>query len=399
MTQTEGGRGPLAGYKIIEVGTMVAGPFVGQFLADLGADVIKIEMLGGDPLRQSLPVHRGRGSVFENFNRGKRSLSVDVKSPEGLAIVRRLIRDADVFFENARPGVMDKLGLGYQDVRPLNQDIVYLSVNGFGASGPYARQPTYDVVVQGLTGFMYTQKGDNEAPAHIKAGIVDKIAAVYGALAIMAALLNRDPASRGQHLNVNMLNAYSAFMLPEVMTRFIFQEMDPAKRVNVSAGIFHNMVTSDGYATGFIIQRKEFEAAIRAFDRQDLIDDERFATSTLLVRHQDQLFEELSKVTRHMTRAEFMVKVLEEQLPLAPVNDMDDFFDDPQVIHNRAYVDFESDDAGPIRTLGAFADFDKTPLDVERLAPQIGEHSDAILRELGMADSEIASLRSANVVR
>lgn len=389
--------GPLAGCKVMEIATMVAGPYAGQLLADMGAEVIKVEVLTGDPMRASLPIHGKRSAVFESFNRGKRSLAINIRTPEGLAAVHKLAAQVDVVLENSRPGVMDRLGLGYDDLKPINDRLIYLSVSGFGPTGPMAQMPTYDVVIQGISGFMYTQ-GQDGTPAHVRGGVADKITGVFGAMGVLGALYERNSTGVGQKVDVSMLNAYAAFMLPEVMTRFYFQDLPEDKRVNVTAGVFHNIVAQDGYATGFIIQRKELEGVAKAFGLPHLLEDGRFLTSTLLVQNQDQLFAEISKAACTMSRTEILARAVEFQIPIAPVNDMEDFFATPQAQHNQTYVNFTDGEAGNVRTLASFASFGSTPTDVRRMAPSLGEDTLAVLAELGFDEDALADLRKSGAL-
>jgi crotonobetainyl-CoA:carnitine CoA-transferase CaiB-like acyl-CoA transferase len=388
--------GPLAGVTVLESTTNASGPVCAQTLGDLGADVIKLESLQGDPVRHMPPFHQGQSGLFAQFNRNKRSVAVDLRTPGGLDIAQRLARRADVFIENARPGALEKLGLGYADLNTDNPSLVYLSINGYGDDGPYRDMPAYDQVVQGLTGFAYQQGGDGP-PALIRAGIVDKVTAIYGALAVLSALLHVRGGGKGQRINVNLLDAYSAFALPEQIASYTFREQAPATAGGSSINVFHLLKTKDGYASG-LVQFAQLRQTCVALDREDLLTDPRFSGTGAVMVHQKELFDELSTVTRTMTKAELSRIALRHRLPIAPVNNYDEYFDDPQVQHNQSYLDFPDPELGPMRLLKPFANFPESPTRVYRRAPRLGEHTGEVLREIGFTDAMIDEARKSGLI-
>lgn len=391
-TNTEN-TGPLAGVLVLEVATNISGPFCGQLLGDLGAEVVKLEAITGDPLRYTTPHHKGESAQFAQWNRNKKSIAVDLKSPRGLAIGKALASTADVVLQNARPGVIDALGLGYEAVRADNPTVIYLATSGYGDSGPYKSQPAYDPVVQGLTGFMYVQ-GRDGPPEPVRGAMVDKMTAIFGALAVVSALLHRTVTGQGQKVNVNMLDAYSAFVLPEHMGPYTYVEShDTTSSVNV----FHLLEASDGYLTG-VIQQRQFAGACEAFERTDLMSDPRFATPTLIVVNQGELIRELSQATRNKTKAQLLELVLRHELSLAPVHTFEEYFEDPQVRHNQSYVDIPDPELGPTRLINRFADLTGSPARIYTRPSRLGEHTDDILRGLDFTEEMIKTAREDGIV-
>jgi CoA:oxalate CoA-transferase len=392
--------GPLAGFRVVEMTTMVAGPGAGQILADFGAEVIRIEPPEGDPARQFRPLHKGASGLFAHFNRNKKSVVLDTRAEHGVELAKRIIATADIFIQNAKLGVMERLGLGYDTLRADNPGLIYLSMNGFGEAGPYARQPTYDFVVQGIAGFMYGQGGgDDKLPQHVRSGVVDKITAFCGAMAAMGALLGRGQSGQGQRVDVSMLNSYASFILPEMMSCFTFGDMPDEDRQTPSADIYQLLETSDGYATGAIVQPAQFTAICQALGREDLLADQRFQTMSGLLQNQRAVFAELSKATRGMTKQDVLDLALRIKVPLGPVHRLSDFFEDSQVRASETYVDFVDPELGPMRLLNSFANFERTPTRVRARSPHLGEHNTEVLSSVGLSAEEIEALTDETTPR
>ena len=288
--------GPCSGLRVVDMTALVSGPFCTQVLSDLGAEVIRIEGPTSDVMRVSAPLFRGHAAGFEQNNRGKKSVVVDVKSDAGRETVRALADTADLFVQNSRPGVMERLGLGYEALRQTNPRLIYLSINGFGETGPYAERPAYDTVIQGLTGFMPVQ-GAGGAPKAVLSPIADKITAIYAANAAMAALLDRERTGQGQKVVVGMLSAFAAFMLPDALTSYTFQSTDPMPS-GTRTGVFEPLAVSDGFVIGLILQRRQFERLSVALGREDLLQDPRFETEAQLLDNVRDLYAELETKTR-----------------------------------------------------------------------------------------------------
>lgn len=387
---------PCTGIRVLDLSTMVSGPFCGQLLGDLGADVVKLEPLHGDILRTMRPAVQGASAIFTHVNRNKRSIAVDLKAPRGLALARKLADGVDVLIENFRPGVAARLGLGYEQLRDTNPGLVYLSVNGFGETGPYADQPAYDLVIQGLLGFMPVQ-GRGGSPVAVKCAIADKVASLSAALAVLAALRARDTGGGGgQMVNVRMLDAFAAFMLPDLMANHTF--LETGAEPLPTPDVYQGMATADGHVIGLIMLDHQFAGICTGLGRGDLRGDPRFADASLRIRNIEALHDELRDDAGRLTTAAFMAMARANGLPFAPVNDIDGFLADPQVAHNDAVVEVEDPNLGRMRQLGFFAAFAGTPLTGRRRAPLRGEHTDEILRESGYDEAEIGALRRAAVI-
>lgn len=392
--------GPCHGIRVLDFTSVISGPFCTQALGDLGADVIKVEPPQGEQGRYSgAPFREPLFSGFlAQLNRNKRSLVIDLKSDAGRDLVRRLVRRADVVAENFRPHVMESLGLGYEALRELNPSLIYLSINGFGSDGPYADLPAYDMVMQGLVGLMPEQGGDGP-PALVQGSVADKSTSLTALSGVLAALLarERDPERRGQRVEVAMIDAYAAFALPEAMMSRSFPPL--TGDAGVGASFFRSWETADGHVVGAIIQDRQFAGLCRALGRPDLAGDPRFETMGERFKHYREMVAALADEIRKLPRDEFVARARAEGAPFAPVNDVDEFLDDPQVRH-RATVRLEEDSRfGPVRYLAPPIRLDRTPAAILRHAPRLGEHTDEVLRELGVNDETIEELRSAGVIR
>jgi len=382
-TQSAAGSGPCADIKVLEFATMVSGPMCGQILGDLGADVIKLESATGDVMRTMPPHYRGLSGYFAQYNRNKRSIVLDLKSSAGRVQARRLAERVDVIIENFRPGVTRRLGLDYDSLRPANAGLIYLSINGFGETGPYAGQPAYDHVIQGLVGFMPVQ-GEDGPPLPVKGPVVDKVAAMSGALAILAALNQRHvTGGRGQQINVRMLDAWAAFILHERVHNFTFQSED-APRSPVR-NTFRAFATRDGHVIGLVFQDDQFRGICAALQREDLLTDPRFATPAARVFNIDDLHRAVAADIAALSTAEFLAAMRCNNVPFAPVNDLDGFFADPQVRHNSSYVDVEDAEFGPMRNLAFMARFDAAPSGFRHRPPKLGEHTEEVMREFALS--------------
>jgi crotonobetainyl-CoA:carnitine CoA-transferase CaiB-like acyl-CoA transferase len=389
-------RGPLSGIRVLDLSTVVSGPLCGQILGDLGAEVTKLEPPGGDSARvMGLPIRDGMSPLFHHCNRNKRSAAVDLKSEAGRAVARRLALASDVLIENFRPGVADRLGLGYDALAGGNPRLVYVAINGFGPDGPRRDEPAYDTVIQGLTGFM-PEQGGAEQPRLIQSIAADKVTALTAAYATMAALLARERgAAAGQRVDVPMLDAFAAFLMPDVMGARTCPDADAMPNL----AIHRTWSTADGYVVMMIVEDRQFFGLCRALDREDLLSDPRCANLLQRILHAEELFAILDGELARWTTAEFLERARRFGAPAAPVNDVEGFLEDPQVTHNGTVFELEPDPVrGRMRHVRAPARFEHTPAALRRVAPRKGEHTREVLREAGYADAEIAALLEAGAV-
>lgn len=393
-------RGPMAGIRVIDFSTVVSGPLCSQILGDLGADVIKVEAPRGDSSRMmGFPFRGGLSPLFTQFNRNKRALSIDLKLAAGTEVARRLVRSADVVLENYRPGVADRLGIGYDALSAENAGLVYVAISGFGPTGPYADLPAYDTVIQGLSGFMQVQ-GDEQDPKLVRGIAADKATGIAAAYATSAALLGRERnGGQGQRVEVPMLDAYAAFALPDVLGPEVFlpvEEVPPG--MPTPADIHRTWKTADGHVVMMIIEDDQFRGICRAVGRDDMIDDPRCANLMTRLAHAKDLFAILEAEIEKWPTAELIERGRRFGTPVAPANGIREFLSDPQVKVNRTIFEVEDEQAGRMRQLRNPVRFGETPANLRRLPPRLGQHTDEVLSEAGYSDDEIRALRSAHAV-
>jgi crotonobetainyl-CoA:carnitine CoA-transferase CaiB-like acyl-CoA transferase len=387
--------GPLDGVRVIDLTSMISGPVATMMLADQGADVIKVEPLSGDLVRFMGPNREGLTSGFISANRSKRSLAVDLKTEKGMDVVKALIPTADVFVQNFRPGAIERMGLGEEVVRSLNPDIVFVSISGFGETGPYAHKRVYDPVIQALSGLADIQKdGETGRPKMIRTIIPDKTTAVTAAQAITAALFARERGQGGQHVKLAMLDTMVAYLWPEGMAGYTFigREVKAARAQFAQDLIF---ATTDGYITAGAVSDAEWRGMCKALDREEWLEDERFLTANDRIVNVRERLAMTAEVLVTRSSAEWLERLDAEGVPCAPVLQRHEVFEHEQIEINEMVAEYDHPVAGRIRQPRPAARFDQTPAEIQRHAPTLGEHSDEILSELGF-DAE--ALRAEGVV-
>jgi crotonobetainyl-CoA:carnitine CoA-transferase CaiB-like acyl-CoA transferase len=391
--------GPLAGIRVIDLSSMLSGPWATMILADQGADVIKVEEPArGDHTRSLSNRYRGFSAQFLNLNRNKRSITIDLKVPAGVELVKRLCVKADVFVQNFRPGVVERLGIGEEAVRAVAPGIVYASISGFGETGPYARKPTYDPIIQALSGLTSVQGGSDTArPRLIRTVLPDKLTAVTAAQAITSALVARLKTGTGQHVRLSMLDAVLAFLWASDMSRQTFMDQHVTGR---TAASFIDLIyeTLDGFMTVAVMSDKEWAALARALERPEWLDDPRFKTPALRDQNIDDRLQLTQDVLKSRTTGEWLERLEAEGVPCAPVLTRDEVIRHPQVLASGILMETEHPVVGRIRQTRPAARFAKTPPRFRRGAPLLGEHTDEILGEVGLSRQEIAGLRARNVI-
>jgi crotonobetainyl-CoA:carnitine CoA-transferase CaiB-like acyl-CoA transferase len=390
--------GPLTGFRVIDVTQMVSGPMATQILADQGAEVIKIEPPGtGDLTRALGGTRQGMSPMFAVINRNKRSVAIDLKKPRGVELLKDLVRGADLFVQNFRPGAVERMGIGYQALKAVRPDLIYVSISGFGDKGPYVKKRVYDPVVQALSGLAAIQADARTGrPRMMRLIVPDKVTALTAAQAMTAALLSRERSRRGQHVRLAMLDAVVAFLWPEGMAPYTFMDSrGRTYRQTVRDLIFE---TADGYITAGAVSDAEWQGMARALGHPEWIDDARFATPIGRIKYAEDRLELTAETLAKFTTAEALARLDAEQVPCAPVNRREDLLSDPQIAANELIVELEHPHAGRMRQPRPAPRFEQTPAALRTPAPLLGEHTGAVLGELGLSPREIAGLRTQGVV-
>ncbi len=377
--------GPLDGYRVLDLTTMISGPMATCLLGDQGADVIKIESPGIGDLMRLLGVPReGITASFATTNRNKRSVVLDLKDDADRDAFMKLVATADVVVQNFRPGVVDRMGIGEKDLRALKPDLIYVSISGFGERGPYAGKRVYDPVIQALSG-LATIQGDRGMgrPKMMRVVIPDKITSVTAAQAITAALLARERTGKGQHVRLSMLDAMVSLAWPEGYAghTFVGSENDVPRNALAQDLVFE---TKDGYMTTGAVSDSEWQGLTRALEHPEWLEDERFKTAGGRVAYAKERLDQTADVLKSRTTDEWMERLDAEQVPCAPILPLSEVIRHPQIEASELLYETEHPAAGRIRQPRAAAVFDETPTSLARPAPKHGEHTAEILAELGI---------------
>jgi crotonobetainyl-CoA:carnitine CoA-transferase CaiB-like acyl-CoA transferase len=391
--------GPLEGIRVIDFSAVISGPLATMMLADQGAEVIKLESPGlGDITRTPAFARGGLTALYTNCNRGKRSVVLDLHKPRAREIAVELVRGADVFVQNFRPGAAARLGLGADEMLALNPELIYVSISGFGESGPYSDRRVYDPIIQGLTGNVAIQRDPDIGLIDLVRNLVcDKSSAYTAAQAISAALFARERGAGGQHIRIPMLDAALAFFWPDGMLAHTLIGDDVSPGVALY-DVYRLTRTADGSLIYFAASASEKQALYRALDRADLCDEARFNAPVLPREDLEELGQILHDEFLKWDTAEITERLVAEQVPVAPALGLEEVFEDPQIRHNGAVSEREHPTAGRIREARPGARFEGTPPERARLAPLAGEHSDEVLAELGLDADERARLRSEGIL-
>lgn len=391
--------GPLRGIRVIESCSYISGPFAGKLLGDLGAEVIKVEQPGaGDPFRAWQSAARPFSPQFAAYNRNKKSLTLNLKTHQGLEIFLELARRADVVMENFRPGVADELGIGWEQLRPLNDHLIYCAITGFGSSGPYVHRPSYDSIASALSGF-YSMLFDPRNPVPVGPPFSDLMSGMFAAQGILAALVARAESGRGQRLEVSMLGAMLGY-ITEAASTFLDLGEVPGPDTRPRRAQVYAFVARDGLP--FIVHLssppKFWQALAAAVGKPELVDNPRFKTRDLRFEHYYELDAILKEAMRQRPRAEWF-RILEElDVPHAPLYRMDEVFDDPQVRHMDMVDRVELPGYGTMRMAGYPIELSETPCETIHAPPLLGQHNGEVLSELGYTPNQITALQAERAI-
>jgi len=387
----------LQGIRVIEMSSYVTGPFAGAMLSDLGADVIKVEEPGnGDPFRGW--GDRLYSATFCSLNRNKRSITLDIRQDEGRDILLRFLAAADVFIENFRPGTLAKRGLGYETVRQLNPKIVYCSISGFGHTGPYRDRPGYDTVGQAMSGLLslLTDPGD---PKGMGLSFSDHLTGFYACYGILGALVNRLITGQGQKVATSLLRASLSFLAESASRYFETGEVPRRAHRTHTAGVF---AFEDQDGLPFVIHLSSPEKFWRGFldvlGKPEWVEDPRFQDRKGRTANHDALSSLSQEIFRRGRRSDWLRRLEERDVPCAPLNTLEEVFQDPQVREYGFPIEVEHPKMGKMRMLGSAIELSRTPPKIKSAPPILGEHTEEILREFGHDENTIGRLKSAGII-
>ncbi|MEH0110862.1 CaiB/BaiF CoA-transferase family protein [Tersicoccus sp. MR15.9] len=396
-----GARGPLRDLVVLDLSRILSGPFATMTLADLGADVIKVEQPGqGDDTRQWGPPFAGdQAAYFLSVNRNKRSLAVDLKTPEGLDAVRRLAAKADVVVENFRPGTAERLGLGYEELSAANPGLVYASISGYGQTGPDATRAGYDAIAQARSGIMSVTGETDGPPVRVGVSSADLVAGTWAVIGILAALRERDRTGEGQWVDVSLLDGSVSWLTYVAAGYFASREV-PRRYGSAHPTIapYQAFPTADGFIMIAVGNDSLWRRFAPAVGRPDLTEDPRFTTNPLRVAHRDELIGIVEETLAGGTTAEWLRRLEDAGVPVGPIQNVAEAVADPQVVARGMVQEVEHPTAGPLRTLACPIRLTRTPASVRTAPPLLGQHSDEILTAHGFSAEDVQGLRAAGAI-
>ena len=384
--------GPLDGVRVIDLTSVVSGPLATMTLADQGADVIKVESPHGDHSRRVATRRGGFSASFLNNNRNKRSVVLDLKNPQGLAVLKELVKGADVFVQNFRPGVAERIGIGEDVLRAIVPDLIYVSVCGFGFEGPYAQKPVFDPLIQAVSGLTTVQAGsDEQRPRLVRTIVPDKVTGIQTSQAITAALFAKLKHGVGQHIKVSMLDTVVFFLWSSDMGGHTFIG-DELEHETAQSWIDLVYETADGYISVAVVADKDWNGLSVALERPDFLTDPRFTTAVLREDNKDARTRLTQEALLSFKSADAIKRLEQHDVPCAPVLTRKQMIRHPQIEANNSILNYQHPDAGQLRQARQPAVFSTTQLSDPRPAPHLGEHTREVLLEAGYTDTEIEKM-------
>ena len=388
------------GIRVLDLTSMISGPTATLMLADQGAEVIKIENPEfGDHTRIVSTRRNGMSASFLNNNRNKRSVTLNLKDKRGLSALLKLAETADVVVQNFRPGVADRIGVGEIAIRAIKPNVIYVSISGFGDTGPYSQKPVYDPLVQALSGLTTVQAGsDQERPRLVRTILPDKLTGYAGAQAISAALFHRERTGEGQHITLSMLDTVVSFLWGSDMGGHTFVG-DELKEETSQSFIDLIYETTDGYISVAVQSNKEWHGLSRAFEMPEMVEDPRFKTAALRQEHIDERLTFTQEVLRTRSCAEWLERLEAADVPSAPVLKRKEVIHHPQVIANETLMEVDHPIAGKLRQARPAPRFSKTPIPTGQGAPLLGADTLEILKGVGFSDTELHDMEQDGVIK
>ena len=393
--------GPLAGIKIVDLTTVILGPYATQILGDLGADVIKVEPREGDNMRHSAPMkHAGMGHIFLHLNRNKRSIVLDLKQPAGRAAMLRLCAAADVLIYNVRPQAMARLRLTYEDVRAVNPKIIYVGAYGFSQQGPYAAKPAYDDLIQGMVALpSVIEQAGGDRPRFVPSTVADRVTGLNTVNAVTTALFHRERSGRGQAVEVTMFESLAEFVLSDHMGGKTFEP--PAGAMGYPRLLAEHRnpyATRDGYLCLLLYNDKQWRNFFRIIGREEMFEnDARFSTQANRAQHFAEGYAFVAEHIKTRTSAQWLEVLAAADIPVMPLNSLEDLLADPHLHETGFFSLIEHPSEGTIRSMAVPSRWSESVPDAPRPAPRLGEHSVEVLREAGYTDAEIDAMMAAGI--
>lgn len=391
---------PLTGIRVLDLTRIISGPYCTSILADMGAEVIKIESPGGgDPVRAQGVIRDGLSWYFANYNRNKKSVTLDLYTEEGKSILRRLIPSCDVLVENYRPGIMEKMGFGDAALQALRPDLIHCSINGFGMSGPYRDRPAFDFIAQAMSGFMSLNGGENDPPMRAGPPVSDLVAGMNGALGVLAALLRRERTGRGDAISVSLMSSMIGLLSFQAANYFASGELPP--RTGNDHGIvapYGLFETADGQVAIAPSNDAMYEKFLDALELQSLRSHPEFRTNADRMRNRASIKAAIEARTRQQSSRYWIERLNQYGVPCGQVLNLREVFDDPQVADQEMAIDVPHPDGQQVRMLGFPIKFAQAPCRARSPAPPLGADTDEVLRGLGLPESRIHELRAAGAI-
>ena len=392
----------LDGVTVLDCSQILAGPFCSMLLADMGANVIKIEKPneGDDTRRMGPPFIEGESAAFLAINRNKRSIVLNFKDPDGISVMKRLLKDADILIENYRPGVMERLGLGYEVASNINPALIYCSISGFGRTGPYAQRGGFDLVAQGMSGIMSYTGSEETAPIKPGVPIADMNAGMFSTYGILTAYINRLKSGKGQFLEVSLLESAIAYTVWESSNYFATGKIaGPIGSAHRLSAPYQALKTKDGYINVGAPNQSNWERFCKAINREDLLENIDYESNASRLVNRKQLEIDLEE-TLIGYRSEYWLKLLEEAgVPAGPILDISEVWSNPQVQSREMDKILTHQKAGDIHNIGLVAKLYGTPGSIYRPAPLLGQHTFEVLKESGFASHELSDLRISGAIQ
>ncbi len=396
-------RAPLEGIRVLDVSRVLAGPFCTMILGDLGAEVIKVEepRVGDGTRAWGPPFIKGESAYFLSINRNKKSITVNLKHPKGREIIYKLAEKSDVFIENFRPGVAERLGVDYEAISKVNPKIIYCSISGFGQTGPYRDKPAYDLLIQAMSGFMSFTGEPGRPPVRIGVAIMDLGAGMYAAISILAALRAREITGKGQRIDISLLDTAVSWLTYMAMNYFATGR-NPRKMGSAHPNIVPYQCFEDRDGRYFAVAvgtDEHWKRLCKALGRDEWIENPKYSTNPKRVENRDELIGELEKIFKSKSRDEWLKTLEEHRVPCAPVYEVSEVLSDPQVIHRKMVIEVDHPKIGKLKQLGFPMKLSETPCEIRYPPPLLGQHTREILKELlEFSDEEIDELEREGAI-